>query len=166
MIDAKYVSDKKAFLVDNSAPDVFLFICTNCHQQNQDGRFPKRINIYPVQDSDIEDPFELEETLFGPKTLILSTYSKNYILARQQPNSHHYGCLLSLYPALRVLMHSLIPSFMMEIAEYFERKFPTLGETIEIKVITEESTINIVRAILGIEDPFQFSGERQADTSE
>ena len=110
LIDAKYVSDKKGLSKSTIQHQMFFYSFAQIAiNKNQDGRFPKRITlIYPVQDSDIEDPFELEETLFEPKnTDIKHLFEELY----PRPSTTQFPPLRTFAVPLRVLMHSLIPSF-------------------------------------------------------
>ena len=69
LIDAKYVSDNKALSKSTIQHQMFFYSFAQIAiHKNRQGRLPKRITlVYPVSDSGIEDPFELEETLFEPK---------------------------------------------------------------------------------------------------
>lgn len=132
LIDAKYVSDKKALSKSTIQHQMFFYSFAQIAiNKNQLGRLPKRITlIYPVQDSGIEDPFELEETLFEPKnTDIKDLFEELYPrpATTQFPPLRTFAVPLPGPESINALSDTILHDGNW-VKEYFERKFPTFGE--------------------------------------
>ena len=87
----------RAFLSQQFSIRCFLFICTNCYQPKSRWSISKAYHIdLSVQDSNIEDPFELEETLFEPKNTDIKDLFEELYPRPSTTHSHHYGRLCPL----------------------------------------------------------------------